>query len=216
MMTVHDHPERTRAVARGDLAERLVNVGLDLAMLVRDEGQDAIDSFLCRLTAGDRYRLLTVLAAMVPVNDMSRADLLSWVTWDEFGATLEGAAPVLPAAQDDDLSTPYEDCGTLKAYYRHLREGTTHAEAEACGCAQAFRDHRAARYAATRGGNVRARPRIGDVTAKRESYARHRTEGLSLDQAAEQVGVSLRTASRYEAQLAEAGLAPWRERSHVA
>lgn len=149
-MTVIDHPERTRAQARGDQAERLVQVALDLALLVRDEGPEAIASFLGRLTAGDRYRLLTVLAAMVDV-DRTPDDLLSWVTWDESGRPLEGMTPVLPifSGEDEEL-TPYVDCGTIRAWYRHARAGCRTAEAEACGCAQAYRDHRRARNAASK------------------------------------------------------------------
>ena len=137
-MTVHDHPARVRAVARGDQAERLIQVALDLALLVRDEGPGATASFLDRLTAGDRYRLLTVLAALIPVDHLSKADLLSWVTWDEFGKPLDGTAPVLPGSTSpDDFAA---DHGDWAAYCRHMRAGERDKAAlEACGCAEAAR-----------------------------------------------------------------------------
>lgn len=215
-MTVHDHPERVRAVARGDQAERLVQVGLDLAMLVRDEGPEAIASFLGRLTGGDRYRLLTVLAAMVPVDDMSADDLLSWLTFDEFGRPLPVAPVLPPPSLDDDPATPYEDCGTLKGYYQHAREGDKAPQAEACGCAQAYRDYKNARYAERHGGSAAVRERKTGAAGKREAYARHRSEGATIGQAAEWLGVHRRTADRYEEQLRDAGQAPWREKTNAA
>lgn len=215
-MTVHDHPERIRAQARGDQAERLVGVALDLAILVRDEGPEAIASFLGRLTGGDRYRLLTVLAAMVDV-DRTPEELLAWVTFDESGQPLEGATPVLPIfAREEEPDTPYEDCGTLKAFYRHVRAGQKSAAAEACGCAQAYRDHKNAKYAATRDEDVTPRARKSEAPANRESYARYRSEGDTIGQAAERVGVALRTAGKYEAALLAAGRAPWREAARAA
>ena len=216
-MSVHDHPERTRAVARGDQAERLVSVALDLAMLVRDEGPEAIGSFLGRLTGGDRYRLLTILAAMVPVDDMSEAEMLAWVTFDEFGQPLPAADPVLPVPRDDEEpATPYEDCGTLQGFYRHARAGQKTADAEACGCAQAYRDHRNARHAANHGGADAVAARKNSPAGNREAYARHRAEGATIGQAAEWMGIHRRTADRYEEEFRDAGQAPWREKTNAA
>lgn len=144
-MTVIDHPGRTRAIARGDQAERLVQVGLDLAMLVRDEGPEAIGSFLGRLTAGDRYRLLIVLAAMVPV-EVPEEVLLGWVTWDEHGRPLKGMTPVLPIFTADDGDEGAH--GTYAAYCRHVRAGERNRDQlEACGCARAAREYYQERHA---------------------------------------------------------------------
>ena len=45
-MTVTDHPERLKARARGDLAERLVPVAAELAFTVRTEDREAIGAWL--------------------------------------------------------------------------------------------------------------------------------------------------------------------------
>lgn len=52
----------------------------------------------------------------------------------------------------------------------------------------------------------------GYVKADRVAdYARLRGLGYELEDAAVRVGVSKRTAERYEAQLRDAGMAPWRQ-----
>ncbi len=209
-MTVAVHPETARAQARGDKAERLVDVALDLAVLVRDEDAAAIGSYLDRLTAADRYRLLIILAAMVPVDSLSKEELLGWVTFDEFGQPLEGVTPVLPIFDRETPDTPFGDCGTLRAYWRHRRRGETHAQTEACGCAQASRDRSNAKYAAGRGGDVAARGRKGDAEAARDLFARCRAGGGSIPLAAMTAGVSERTGQRYESALVAAGKATWR------
>ena len=107
-MTVLDHPARSDAQARGDLAEAMVDKATDLALLVRDEGRESVLAFLGALGSDEKDALLVVLAAMMPVDGMSRDDLLAWVDFDEFGRPLK--PPALP-------------CGSFKAYRRHKRAG---------------------------------------------------------------------------------------------
>lgn len=100
------HPERNKAAARGDLTQRLVDVAGDLAILVRDEGADKIARFLAGYTLAEKDALLIVLAAMVPIDDATTGDLLAWVTWDEHGQPLDGAAPAVARHRPEPESEP--------------------------------------------------------------------------------------------------------------
>jgi hypothetical protein len=51
---------------------------------------------------------------------------------------------------------------------------------------------------------------------RRADFARYRTAGVDLAEAAGRVGVSERTGWRYETELAASGRAPWREWSRAA
>jgi hypothetical protein len=90
-VTVHDHPERVKAAARGRLAARLVPKALELACLVHGDGDaEAIGRFLGGLPERERAALPVILAALVDV-DRPVSDLLAYVTWDEFGCPLPGS-----------------------------------------------------------------------------------------------------------------------------
>jgi hypothetical protein len=115
-VTVHDHPERTRAQARGDLAERLVPVAAELAGRVRDEDRQSLGEFLARYTRAERDALLIVVAAMVDV-DRTPAELLAHVTFDEFGQLLNGTAPVLPRCSAEPDAEP--ESGNPLAWVEH-------------------------------------------------------------------------------------------------
>jgi hypothetical protein len=195
------HPERSAAYACGELAERMVDVAAKLAFLVRDQGSDAIGAFLDGqgIPAGAETRtLLVVLAAMVSI-DATPDQMLSWVTWDEFGAPL-GAGPEAPAGS-------YRDCGTTTAYWRHKRAGHPQEQIETCGCGQAGRDYYAARYSGRNGGQVKTVAPKAQTELRIEDYAKLRAQGDSIDDAAARLGISRRTAERYEAQLKEASCA---------
>lgn len=127
-MTVHDHPERVRAQARGDLAERLVPVAAELAARVRDEDRQSLGDFLAQYTRAERDALLIVVAAMVDV-DRTPAELLAHVTFDEFGQVLDGAAPALPRCSTEPEAEP-EAGSRLPARERNLQ---TFAELRAQG-----------------------------------------------------------------------------------
>jgi hypothetical protein len=148
-VTVLDHPERTQAEHRGDLAESLVPVAAELAWLVRDEGREAIGKWLDEhgITDDAARALLVVLAAMVPAGAAAE-QLLDYVTWDEDGRPLDGTAPLFPAlpVADDD-----GEHGNYAAYLRHARRGATKEQLEECGCAQAARDHWNERYQRRKG-----------------------------------------------------------------
>jgi hypothetical protein len=131
------HPEAARARARGDLAEAMVDKATDLALLVRDEGRESVLAFLGDLSGGEKDALLVVLAAMMPVEDMSKGDMLAWIDFDELGRPL-----------DPDDHRMWEDCGSLTAYWRHKYHKHRAGEIEACGCAEAGRGYWQARKAA--------------------------------------------------------------------
>src|ERR1039458_4606887 len=64
-----------------DLAESMVDVACELACLVRDGDPGPIAEFLDRYTSEEDREaraLFVVLAAMMPVEDASPADLLAW------------------------------------------------------------------------------------------------------------------------------------------
>ncbi len=117
--------ERTRL---GELAERLVPVAASFVGVVRDEDRDGVTAFLAARTQHERDALLVILAAMIP-DDLSPADLLSWVTWDEHGRPLppetvfvlhEGGRKRGPAPQPPGELAP---CGTATAAKRHYANG---------------------------------------------------------------------------------------------
>lgn len=209
-MNVVDHPARTEARARGDLAETLVPVAAELAFTVRDCGREEIGRWLdgrglpvgATVTETTRAFLIT-LAAMVSV-DATTDQMLDWVTWDEFGQTLDGAAPVLPAAAAGDDG----DCGTYRAYLRHVRAGVPKDQMEACGCAQAARDYWNERHRIKRGGDAPARAR---PAGRIDDYAQLRADGETIAAAADRLVIGRRTAERYEARLRAEGKAPWRD-----
>ena len=107
-MNVLDLPGSPEARARGDLAERMVGKATDLALLVRDEGRESVCAFLGSLGSEEKDALLVVLAGMLPVEDMSSADMLAWLKFDEFGRPLE---------------PPLAPCGTYAAFRRHKQRG---------------------------------------------------------------------------------------------
>ena len=122
-MTVLDHPERVRALHRGELAAAMVTTACELACLVRDSDREAVGEFLGALSGEQCEALTVVLAAMVPV-DVPAGDLLSWVRWDEYGRPLPG--PVLEAPAP--VSKPggallLQPCGTYAAFRRHQYRG---------------------------------------------------------------------------------------------
>lgn len=190
MSTPVIHPERAAAYARGDLAERMTGVACELACLVRDEDAGAVGAFLSALTPAEKDALLVVAAAMIPVDGATPSELLAWVTWDEFGAPLDGSRPA---------ARFYADCGTAVAYWRHRRAGHPQAQLEACGCGQVGRDYYVARYASRRGGQAAARVPKSRMEERAGRYAELRRQGDTVRLAAEKLGVSERTASRYEA-----------------
>ena len=107
-MNVLDLPGDPDARARGDLAERMVPVACELACMVRDESRVEVGALLARYDADELRALLVVLAGMVPVEDMSAADMLAWLKFDEYGRPLE---------------PPLAPCGTYGAFRRHKQRG---------------------------------------------------------------------------------------------
>lgn len=128
-MTLIDHPERVKAKHRGDLAERMTRLAQEFACLVRDEDRETIGSWIAVRSGEEKDALLVVLAAMADI-DRPAADLLSWVTWDEFGQPLQ---PVRRRG-------PLEPCGTYAAWRRHKRRDEPTVE---CGCEAAKNQWRA-------------------------------------------------------------------------
>jgi hypothetical protein len=98
-----------------DLAESMVDVACELACLVRDEDPGPIAEFLDRYTAeedSEARALFVVLAAMMPVEDASPADLLAWAEPDR------DRAPAVTDAGDGTFSGR-----RMAEYARHRADG---------------------------------------------------------------------------------------------
>lgn len=136
------------AARRGELAQQMVAKACELACLVRDCDQAEIGEFLTTMTGGQKIpeevtALLVVAAAMIPL-DQTAQDLLSWVTWDEYGNPLPGVprdAPRPRRLEAPDLSWEPErelkPCGTYAARSRHH----DHGEEIDPGCEAAAREY---------------------------------------------------------------------------
>lgn len=123
-MTVLDHPAMLEACRRGDQAARMVPVACDLALLVRDSDREMIGEAIAAIPAADIPALLVVMAAMIPVEDVSEADLLAWVGFDEYGRLLPtGERPQVAARLRKGGPPVAYACGTYSAYARHKYRG---------------------------------------------------------------------------------------------
>lgn len=152
------------AARRGEQAAQLVTVTCELACLVRDESRDTIAAFLDGLTVEELRALVVVQAAMIP-DDQPAADLLSWVTWDEYGRPLPGPVRESPAPAPSVRGTGWHQiqfvparnpegllpCGTYAAYSRHV----AHDEVPDDACRAAAREYWAARARRRRARNER-------------------------------------------------------------
>jgi len=119
--------DRAEAARRGDLAARMVQAACDLAILVREENRDAVGRFLTTLTGQEIPEpiraLIVVQAGMIPIDDMSAADMLAWVQWDEHGRPLEGPVREMPVKGRYRPLDELQPCGTYAAYARHKDRG---------------------------------------------------------------------------------------------
>ena len=139
---------------RADLAEAMVPIACDLACRVRDGDADGIARLAAALSDSETAALLVVLAAMIPVEDFSPADLLAWA--GDLEVSLEWRQEPLPGVPAHRPVT--EPCGTHAAHRRHKRRG----EPVDRVCARAEKAYQAERYlarkqqAATKEGHDRA------------------------------------------------------------
>jgi hypothetical protein len=170
-VTVIDHPTRESACQRGELAARMVAAAVELACLVRDEGRDEITAFIDALTDEERDALLVVQAALIPL-DADTGELLSWVTWDEYGRPLPDPAipDPAPVTARRTLAAPprprrrrarLKPCGTYPAYSRHKRRGELIDD----DCQAAARAYWAARGRAKRKAEAEAPSGVVDLAA---------------------------------------------------
>ena len=122
------------AKTQGDLAGRMVEQACELACMVRDCEAADIADVLDRLDIDEMKALLVVQAAMIPV-DGRPADLLAWVTWDEYGQPIrrpDGAPHPAPRGAEwpevgfrrrskpSRYRNDLKPCGTYAAYHRHI------------------------------------------------------------------------------------------------
>ena len=111
-------PARTEAeaAAADELAARMTELGLDLAIMVREQGSQAVgewlDANVSGLDAAELRALLVMLAAMVDVDRPVR-DLLGWCGW----VSWPGTRPVRHA------------CGTEEAFQAHAWRNRQRREA---------------------------------------------------------------------------------------
>jgi hypothetical protein len=102
-------PARTEAeeAAADELAARMTELGLDLAVMVRDQDRVAVgewlDANVSGLSAGELRGLLVMLAAMVDVDRPVR-DLLGWCGWVSWPGTHRAK----------------HGCGTEEAFRSHV------------------------------------------------------------------------------------------------
>lgn len=144
--------EIAAAAERGELAERMVAAACELAGLVRDCDREEIGEFIASVAGGQELpesitALLVVQAAMIDVGQ-TRAELLGWVTWDEYGNPLPGVPRDEAGPRRLDAPEPWEPepgelkpCGTYAAWRRHYDAGEPIDEA----CARAAREYWAER-----------------------------------------------------------------------
>lgn len=70
------------ARAKARLAEKMIPLAADYACAMRDEDAEGLARRLESMSRQDLYALVTVLGAMVDV-DQPVGDLLDWVTWED-------------------------------------------------------------------------------------------------------------------------------------
>jgi transcriptional regulator with XRE-family HTH domain len=82
---------------RGKLADRLADMALELAFVVRTEGRTEIARAVAamHLAPWEKDAMLVVMAGLIPISQ-TKDQLLGWVTFDEHGRTLPGATPQIP------------------------------------------------------------------------------------------------------------------------
>jgi hypothetical protein len=83
--------ERFTPPKRGDLAENLVPVAVDLAFAVRDRDKDRIGTLFTAINPALFPGLVIVLAAMVPAQLVTPESLLAWVD--------QGGVPLSPVCE---------------------------------------------------------------------------------------------------------------------
>ena len=134
-------PPVVPAEVRGRLAERLVPVAGELAVLVHGEGdREEIGEFLGGYSEASKDALLVVLAGMVDT-DRTPQELLGWIRWDEHGRTLPDDAVMVMAAprRYEGTQRPQAQCGTAQGADKHRKRFE-----EICGpCSEAERVYRA-------------------------------------------------------------------------
>lgn len=86
--------EQRTAEERGDLAERLVPIAMDLSIAVHDEGPDDVAAVLSNVGPDEWDAFAVVLAAMIEVDRPVNATL-GWITFDEEGCSTQPPPPVL-------------------------------------------------------------------------------------------------------------------------
>lgn len=106
------------ARAKARLAERMIPLAADYACALRDEDAEALGRRLDAMTRQDLYGLITVLGAMVDL-DQPVGDLLDWVTWED----APSLACLPPSRTASSASARREE------YARLRREGATRQEA---------------------------------------------------------------------------------------
>ena len=106
------------ARAKTRLAERMIPLAADYACAMRDEDAEALGRRLDAMTRQDLYGLITVLGAMVGI-DQPVGDLLDWVQWED----------VPPPACLPPSRTASSASARREEYARLRREGATRQEA---------------------------------------------------------------------------------------
>jgi hypothetical protein len=124
------------------------------------------------------------MAGMLPIDDMSAADMLAWVRWDQHLQPLDGPVREVPVPGRYRRFDQLQPCGTYAAFRRHEDRGELIDDA----CWAAARVYWAGRKRRRAGRPARLAP-CGTYAA----YRRHKRRGEPVD---EECGEALRVYSR--------------------
>jgi len=103
-------------VDQDDLMAELMSTALELIPSLRDYGPDRAETLLGHLSAGHLYRLVILLAAMVP-DDRPVSELLAWLDKPAQSSDYE-------PGRRKTLACPHDDCRELvlqTSLPRHIR-----------------------------------------------------------------------------------------------
>lgn len=173
----------------GDLAAGMVDVAGDLAIAVREEDSDEIGRIITRIADGQPLpepvrALLTVMAGMLPIDDMSAADMLAWVRWDQHQRPLGGPVREVPVPGRYRQFDQLQPCGTYAAFRRHEDRGEL-IDDECRAAARAYwagrKRQQPARRASSRDTGPVAEERPQAACGTYAAYARHKRHGEPID-----------------------------------
>lgn len=126
---------------RADLAEAMVPKACEFACLVHDADSDAIAAFLAGLGEDESRALPVILAAMVPIDDRSAAELLAWVGGGPL-TVLPGGGRTVPEAEPEPEGHTAQELRDAAAEAMRLRRAGREVPDEVAALVLAYRQWR--------------------------------------------------------------------------